>query len=277
MNGLITESDTVTVQGTVDDNGIDLTINGKSVRVQGRSFSQTVSLAEGLNVISVEATDHFGNTTTEKLQVIRDTQAPQVWLEMPPAGAVLNYFPDILGITEDLTAVQVTVNGAPVSVTSGIFTLEKQTWAAGENVITVVATDAMGHVTSITSSFIFDPLPPELTVETPAADQIFTSQPIEVTGQIKDAYGASVFTNGIPAVIDGEKFTVTAISLAEGENTLTTVAVDYYAMSRSACMLMFDMIGHGGSELNVNIYVPLNLVDRETTKKADSGAAGSPV
>lgn len=59
--------------------------------------------------------------------------------------------------------------------------------------------------------------------------------------------------------------------------SLTTVAVDYNAMSRSACMLMFDMIGHSGSELNVNIYVPLNLVDRETTKKADSGATGSPV
>lgn len=56
--------------------------------------------------------------------------------------------------------------------------------------------------------------------------------------------------------------------------SLTTVAVDYNAMSRAACMLMFDMIKHGSSELNVNIYVPLNLVDRETTKRTDTGVNG---
>lgn len=49
--------------------------------------------------------------------------------------------------------------------------------------------------------------------------------------------------------------------------SLTTVAVDYHAMSKAACMLMFDMIGHNSCELNVNIYVPLNLVERESTKR----------
>jgi LacI family transcriptional regulator len=51
--------------------------------------------------------------------------------------------------------------------------------------------------------------------------------------------------------------------------SLTTVAVDYHAMSRAACMLMFDMLDHNSCELNVNIYVPLNLVDRESTKRVE--------
>ncbi len=51
--------------------------------------------------------------------------------------------------------------------------------------------------------------------------------------------------------------------------SLTTVAVDYHAMSRAACMLMFDMIDHSSCELNVNIYVPLNLVDRESTSRVE--------
>jgi LacI family transcriptional regulator, repressor for deo operon, udp, cdd, tsx, nupC, and nupG len=50
---------------------------------------------------------------------------------------------------------------------------------------------------------------------------------------------------------------------------LTTVAVDYQAMSRAACMLMFDMVDHESSELNVNIYIPLHFIDRESTMKME--------
>jgi GntR family transcriptional regulator, arabinose operon transcriptional repressor len=55
--------------------------------------------------------------------------------------------------------------------------------------------------------------------------------------------------------------------------SLTTVAVDYQAMSRAACMLMFDMIGHKGSELNINIYIPLHFIDRASTKKTETKKA----
>jgi DNA-binding LacI/PurR family transcriptional regulator len=48
---------------------------------------------------------------------------------------------------------------------------------------------------------------------------------------------------------------------------LTTIAVDYAAMSRTACMVMFDMINHQGSEFNINIYVALHFIERASTKK----------
>ncbi len=48
--------------------------------------------------------------------------------------------------------------------------------------------------------------------------------------------------------------------------TLTTVALDHSTLARSACMLMSDMINRGNSELNVTIYVPLRLVERESTR-----------
>lgn len=54
--------------------------------------------------------------------------------------------------------------------------------------------------------------------------------------------------------------------------SLTTVAVDYKTMSRAACMLMFEMIDHNSLELNVNIYVPLSLIDRGSTQKAKPDA-----
>ena len=46
--------------------------------------------------------------------------------------------------------------------------------------------------------------------------------------------------------------------------SLTTAAVDYVAMARAACMLLFDMIEHDNIELNVNIYIPLKVIDRES-------------
>ena len=50
--------------------------------------------------------------------------------------------------------------------------------------------------------------------------------------------------------------------------SLTTVSFDYTAMARAACMLMFEMIEHGHRALDIIIYLPLNLVDRESTAKA---------
>ncbi len=49
--------------------------------------------------------------------------------------------------------------------------------------------------------------------------------------------------------------------------SLTTVSFDYTAMARASCMLMFDMIEHENSALNINIYMPLLLMDRESTAK----------
>jgi LacI family transcriptional regulator len=47
---------------------------------------------------------------------------------------------------------------------------------------------------------------------------------------------------------------------------LSTVAVNYDAMSDAACMLMFDMIERN-REVNVNIYVPLNYIERASAGK----------
>lgn len=48
--------------------------------------------------------------------------------------------------------------------------------------------------------------------------------------------------------------------------SLTTVAVDYDLMARAACMLMMDMIEHNNFDLKVNVYVPVSLIERESTR-----------
>mgnify|MGYP000922521064 FL=1 len=48
--------------------------------------------------------------------------------------------------------------------------------------------------------------------------------------------------------------------------SLTTVAVDYDLMARAACMLMIDMIDQNNLDLKVNVYVPVSLIERESTR-----------
>lgn len=51
--------------------------------------------------------------------------------------------------------------------------------------------------------------------------------------------------------------------------SLTTVAVDFQTMARAACMLMINII-ESTNDLNVNIYVPLRLIERESAMSVDS-------
>ena len=76
----ITNTATCTVSGATNDatsSPVTVTVNGKSVTVgAGGSFSTTVSLGEGLNTITVVATDAAGKSTTVTRKVTLDTGAP---------------------------------------------------------------------------------------------------------------------------------------------------------------------------------------------------------
>lgn len=80
--GLITNSNSVTVIGTTNDitsKPVTLTINGENVEVQpDGSFEKEVSLISGNNQITIIATDKAGKSTTIVRNVILDTGAPVI-------------------------------------------------------------------------------------------------------------------------------------------------------------------------------------------------------
>ncbi len=80
--GLITNSNSVTVTGTTNDitsKPVTLTINGENVEVQpDGSFEKEVSLISGNNQITIIATDKAGKSTTIVRNVILDTGAPVI-------------------------------------------------------------------------------------------------------------------------------------------------------------------------------------------------------
>lgn len=81
-NGLKTNKATVTVSGTTNDittSPVTLTVNGAKVTVNSNgSFSTTVNLVEGTNLITVIAKDGAGKTTTVNRTVYYDNTPPVI-------------------------------------------------------------------------------------------------------------------------------------------------------------------------------------------------------
>lgn len=82
IDGLVTNVGTVTVSGTTNDatsSPVTVTVNGSAVTVgSGGAFSTTVTLNEGLNTITVVATDSAGKVTTVVRTVYYDSGAPVI-------------------------------------------------------------------------------------------------------------------------------------------------------------------------------------------------------
>lgn len=81
-DGLITNKNTVVVAGTTNDaasSPVTLTVNGDKVSVgSDGSFSKTVTLSEGENTITVEATDKAGKVSTVTRTVTFDSSTPVI-------------------------------------------------------------------------------------------------------------------------------------------------------------------------------------------------------
>lgn len=81
-DNLVTNNATLTVTGTTNDatsSPVTVTINGTAATVQADgSFSETITLTEGTNTITVIATDGAGKTSTVTRTVTLDTTPPTI-------------------------------------------------------------------------------------------------------------------------------------------------------------------------------------------------------
>jgi RHS repeat-associated protein len=147
QEGLITSQTSVTVIGSVsDETPTSVNVNGVPL-VQDTlgGFSGTIGLSEGANVLTVTAIDAAGNSNNVVRNVTRDTQAPVLTVTVPLEGATTTA--DSIAVTGsvvDSTAVTVTANGLSLTVDGQNAFTGKVSLALGANVITVIATDAVG-------------------------------------------------------------------------------------------------------------------------------------
>lgn len=219
-----TQSGNYTLSGSAEA-GSTVSINGAPVEIGADgSFSSSVALSEGANLITISVTDAAGNRNVREISIYRDTTAPSVSISV--SGPRIRSVPSVtvsgnVDLISEVGPVSVTVNGEPVVVhTDGTFTADVSL-VEGVNTITVVATDAAGNSATKEISVTVDSTAPSLSLD-PVPSTVSTKQ-LTLSGSVES--GAKVYVNGKQVVASSGRFS-TQVSLSRGNNLITVSAVD---------------------------------------------------
>ncbi|HEY6871276.1 MAG TPA: Ig-like domain-containing protein [Geobacteraceae bacterium] len=162
-----TNNPQLVVKGALDDATAVLTVNGVQAALNSTDFEQGVTLAQGLNTVTLSATDPAGNTAIKTVTITLDTIPPAVTITSPVSGSLTNN-PRVTvagGISEaDTTA---TIGDVPITVTNQAFSAA-YTLAEGDNTITVKALDKAGNPGSAAVTVTLDTQAPQLSLNAPA-------------------------------------------------------------------------------------------------------------
>jgi len=240
-DGIVTNSPTITVTGTVDDPAavVQLDSDGANIPVTNGTFSFPYNMrpGEGIQYIGVSATDPALNRSSVVISVIRDTTPPQISITAPGEGTVTNsQTVNIAGtiIDQNLGTATVTVNtGAaqPLTMSGSGFT-GTAALTNGINALLFTATDRAGNNSTLSRTVILDQEPPTATVTGITANAV-------LTGTATITVTASDILSGIRSValiVDGVigttltqgpyTFSLETFTLTPGNHTVTIRITD---------------------------------------------------
>ncbi|WP_167880841.1 PKD domain-containing protein [Methanococcoides sp. AM1] len=142
-----------TITGTFVEKHLDqITVNGINATIGDGTYSAELTLEEGMNTITVVATDTTGNTATETTQIVLDTIAPVIY-----STFTHNSTHGMIDVTssENVTELEVNVNSNPIVIApngdlmwTGSFLLEDESTFN----VNVTGTDAAGNIGSSSST-----------------------------------------------------------------------------------------------------------------------------
>jgi hypothetical protein len=223
INNTMTKSPTQDVSGSVEKD-CTLTVNGRKTLYDGTTFSTTVELVEGLNTITVIATDQAGNSKTAKVVVNRDSKPPVLTIISPPDNLRTSKFSITVNGTTEKNAI-VMINGVAVENKDGTFS-DTVFLNDGGNRITVEATDQAGNTaTKVRKVFkeaggTADPV----TVTAPENGTVVSSGSVVIKGSLNEL--GTLTLNGQRVTVDANDNFEYTVPLAEGKNVLTLTLKD---------------------------------------------------
>jgi hypothetical protein len=206
--GSYTNNEILNIAGTVTDNTEvkGLTVNDTAVSVNADgSFSYPLLLKNGVNILSVTATDTVGNMASDTRKVTLDQTAPVLAVTAPAdnikTGKVLL---DVNGTVDETSTVTVKVKDTVQSalMNGGAFTATINL-DPGFNTIEIIATDLAGNRSSVKRTVIFDDQAPSLAAIAPNQDIRTNQSSLTIKGTVYDALTAV----GVTITKDNETFT----------------------------------------------------------------------
>jgi hypothetical protein len=210
---------------------VGITVTDATVEIRGRTqvavdgaFRIPVPVAEGENVLLVNATDLAGNHNQTYVVVNVDTVPPGLLVISPPHSpyATRESPEEVEGKTDP--GARAFINSVEIPVDPfGAFSA-KVTLRQGPQVVTVMAMDAAGNRAVRELVFSLDSRPPALSVLWPPAEELLTNaSPLEV--RLLTDVGAVLTINGKQVPVTGPTVTF-ALNLSEGANAIVIKAYD---------------------------------------------------
>ncbi len=233
--GAVVAGSPIAVSGTaVDAELAEVRIGAQLATLSGDNFSfSSVALAEGSNLLTVEAQDVAGNLGAASVTVILDTVAPVTEVRVGGVplleGAVFvgPITPEI--VAADATAVTVDATLDGVAYVSGT-TIETE----GAHTLAVAATDAAANAAvPLVLSFQTHQSPPVLVAITPADGSLTAAASVTLAGQLAGASELTVAGQAVPLLAGGD-FITEPLALVEGPNVFAVVATAANGLTTTA-------------------------------------------
>ena len=175
-------------------------------------------------VITGTATDAAGNTASVTNSINLDQTPPVLNVTLPANNASFNLSPvGVQGLaTDSLSGLNAVSCAGSVAVVSPSGFTCNVTLNPGSNQVPITATDIAGNATvsNLTLAMV---TPISVQITSPTVLQLFSSNPITVTGSVA-ASGSTVTVGGVTAIVSNGTFTASGVMLREGTNLLTASA-----------------------------------------------------
>jgi PKD repeat protein len=154
--GALFNTTTIQVAGTAGSTVQTVTVNGVTATLSGGTFSATIPVRAGVNILTAAGTDNKGNVGTASTSVTVDLSPPIVSVLQPVNGStvttqqitVAGMVTDQVTGTVNSNNVTVTVNGQAAAVSNRSFLVSNLLLVPGANTLNIVATDAAGNTST---------------------------------------------------------------------------------------------------------------------------------
>jgi len=253
-DGAVTNQDSIVVTG-ITDPGTTVKVNGQVVDNIGGAFSKEVPLTASQNKITIDAVDSVGNAVTKEIHVNKKTIPPDLNIQSPKDGQVLNAQAmgkvEVRGKTDPNAKVY--VNGEKAGM-AGISFQSNVYLAEGNNTIQVAAYDEAGNINTVTLHVTYDS---QVNAEilTPVNELNTSADFVMATGFVEP--GATVRINNVNVPVTPAGGFSQSVKLDKGRDSLSFVMTD--KAGNSLAVTRYVNRGTGGNKPSQDAMT-LNLV-----------------
>ena len=221
------DATTLQVSGVANDPRLDsVTVNGVAATLDASgSFTASVPVAEGKQLITVEARDRAGHAASASRTVVIDRTDPVIEIRENGdtfTGGILNRKVSIF-VTADSgrqTILSVLLDGAPYTSGTEITT-------EGPHTLAVTATDCAGNKSEKSVEFTIDLKAPSIRDVVPANNATVGTLPSSLSGTTDtDVTAIAVVGTALQAAPDANGAFTLAVPFVEGANRFTLEATD---------------------------------------------------